>query len=309
MLDPARGFNPDSCLQPAEYIEQAYLFDLLCQRSLEATPMQELLDQLQHELLSTTRLPMAVQFMLTELRHTGMMSPAMQRLSHYFAPFQTFLIAEAESERGRFSMSIALQILHFDAKLRSHHAQSLISEPQDLDMLQHSQCGMFFFQFETLCRNRLGYDAGLTAMSRDAIFNGPWHDWLLNLRANVGLIDLADLLFLASEEYVRRLEQSKTGQSASGPILFGEKEGRIAFANRQKDPLYLFGAMQRHLGYPPVPRLVVDDEDRDTIPKLLRRIERLETRVKIMEQESKESFDLSKFYKQADMPTLPDNDP
>ena len=35
------------------------------------------------------------------------------------------------------------------------------------------------------------------------------------------------------------------------PMLFGEKEGKIAWANRKKDPLYLFAALQRHLGYPP----------------------------------------------------------
>ena len=84
--------------------------------------------------------------------------------------------------------------------------------------------------------------------------------------------------------------------SQKGPFLFGEKEGRIALANRRKDPVYLFGAMQRHLGYPPVPRPVRVTEDRDTIPQLLRRIERLESRLKLMEQEQKQELDISKFY-------------
>ena len=44
------------------------------------------------------------------------------------------------------------------------------------------------------------------------------------------------------------------------PILFGEKEGKIARANRGRDPLYLFSALQRQLGYPEVPRPRRPDE-------------------------------------------------
>ena len=38
------------------------------------------------------------------------------------------------------------------------------------------------------------------------------------------------------------------------PPLFGEKEGKIAKASRGRDPLFLFAALQRQLGYPEVPR-------------------------------------------------------
>jgi len=307
-------------LDHAEYVEQAYLFDLLRQRIEEALPMQELLEQLQHELLSTTRLPMAIDYMLTELRHSGMMSPAMKHLGHYFAPFQTFVISEAEREHGRFSMPIALAVLHFDAQLRADYIDAVEAfeagesdgkqrsvgrrvETTLADTMRRGRTGFFFFQFETLCRNRLGYDAGLSAMADDPIYDAPWRRWLLKLRSEVGLVDLADLLFLASEEFRRRRVEAGVGVGEDPLILFGNKEGRIAFANRRKDPLYLFSAMQRHLGYPAVPRLKVVKEDRDTIPQLLRRIERLETRIKIMEQEQKESFDLSKFYAKPDQPT------
>ena len=44
------------------------------------------------------------------------------------------------------------------------------------------------------------------------------------------------------------------------PTLFGEKEGKIARANRGRDPLYLFSALQRQLGYPEVPRPRRPDE-------------------------------------------------
>ncbi len=305
-------------LENAEYVEQAYLFDLLRERVAEGTPMQELLGQLGHELLATTRLPVAIEYMLTELRHSGLMGDAMARLGHYFASFQTFLIRESESETGRFSIHLALQVLQADAKLRADYTARLesIDEGGSLGeafqvvprggkltaegMTQRARSGFFFFQFEVLSRNRLGYDAGLTAMSSDPVFDKDWAKWLLNLRANVGLVDLADLLFLASEEYRRRLLAEGLDTDGKGPFLFGEKEGRIALANRRKDPVYLFGAMQRHLDYPPVPRPVIVETDRDTIPAMLRRIERLESRIKLMEQEQRQEFDLSKYYSKPD---------
>lgn len=302
-------------LDSAEYVEQAYLFDLLRQRIAEQTPMQELLQQLQHELLATTRLPMAIDFMLTELRHSGLMGPAMQRLSHYFSPFQTFLITESENETGRFTIHLALQVLHADAQIRAETTDRVEAIDQKGSVtastaptrrgdptthegvMRRARSGLFFFQFETLSRNRLGYDKGLKAMSADPIYDEPWSAWLLKLRAQVGLVELPDLLFLASEEYYRRMVVENVDTTGKGPFLFGEKEGRIAFANRRKDPVYLFGAMQRHLNYPAVPRPIKVEKDTDTIPAMLRRIERLESRIKLMEQEQRQEFDLSKFYK------------
>ena len=38
--------------------------------------------------------------------------------------------------------------------------------------------------------------------------------------------------------------------------LFGEKEGKIAKASRGRDPLYLFAALQRQLGYPEVQTVI-----------------------------------------------------
>ena len=78
--------------------------------------------------------------------------------------------------------------------------------------------------------------------------------------------------------YVRSELYRKTRGEAEKPILFGEKEGRIALANRQKDPLYLFAALARHLGYPSVPRPRPEDTQRYLLPALQRKIERLETR-------------------------------
>lgn len=272
-------------LDRAEYIEQAYLFQLLGERIAEQVPMQELLEQLRHELLATTKLPMAVDFLLTELKHSGLMAPAMYRLAHYFAPFQTYLIEESERETGRFGIEIALQVLEADAKYRGEGADP---------------AGFFLFQFEVLSRNRLNYDRGLTAISNDPVYDQRWSQWILMIRAEVGLIDLADLLFLASEEYRRRLEEARQPMQGKGPFLFGQKEGRIALANRRKDPIYLFGAMQRHLGYPAVPRPRRPDAAKELLPQLARRMERLESRMQLLEQDQKQSLDITKFYSRPD---------
>lgn len=288
-------------LDRSEYVEQAYLFDLLRERIVERVPMQELLEQLQHELLATTRLPMAIDFLLTELKHSGLMAPAMARLDHYFHPFQTYLITEAENETGKFGIETALQILYGDAKFRTDSMDTPTQrhesrEPNVSGDPESMPQAVFFFQFEVLCRNRLNYDRGLTAMSGDPVFNSDFSKWLLNLRAQIGLVDLADLLFLASAEYRSQLLAKSISTEDKGPILFGTKEGRIALANRRKEPLYLFGAMQRHLGYPAVPRPKPVDDTIDVIPAMARRLERLEQRIQLMEEERRQTLDISKFY-------------
>ena len=97
-------------LDRAEYVEQGYLFQLLRERTSQEMPIQELLAQVQFELLSTTQLPMAVEYLLTELQHSGQMCPAMYKLAHYFTPFQAYLVEQAEQEAGRFTMGIALMV-------------------------------------------------------------------------------------------------------------------------------------------------------------------------------------------------------
>jgi hypothetical protein len=269
-------------LERPEYVEQGYLFQLLRERNAAELPMQELLEQIRYELLTTTNLPFAVDYLLTELRHSGQMSSAMFRLAHYFTPFQSYLVQQAEQETGRFPMETALEVLEAEAKYRVEGA---------------TPSGLFFFHFEVLCRNRLNYDKGLTAISNDPSFDDPWTTWILMLRAQVGLVDFADLLFLASDEYKQRLIEAEQSLAGKGPFLFGRKEGRIALGNRRREPLFLFAAMQRHLGYPAVPRPKPVDENKDLIPQLLRRMERLETRVKLMEEERRAGLDITKFYK------------
>ena len=271
-----------SPLEREEYIEQAYLFRALYERLPDAIPLQELLAHLRDETLSTTRLPLAIDFMLGELKHTGLMSSAMARLGHYFHPFQTYIMSEAEAERGRFDMKVALQLLQFEAEYRAKNA---------------TPAGLFLYQFECLSRNRLKYDEGLRCMSLDPLYNADWKEWILIVRRQVGLIDFAEMIYIRSEHAILRLRQM--GQDVSHittAILFGEKEGKIAFANRQKEPLYLFSALQRQLGYPTVPRPKLQKDWTETLVLLQQKVDRMELRMKLLEEEQRGGIDLTKFY-------------
>jgi hypothetical protein len=270
-------------LDREEYVEQAYLFKTLGERLKENLATQDLLVSIKEEILSTTRLPMAMEFLAAELKLRGVFAPAMEKLSHYFTPFQAFVVTEAEKAKGKFDIRVALAILEREATYRATNAS-----PQ----------GIFLYQFESLARNRLGYDRGLEAMAADPIFNDDWRQWILTVRRQVGLIDIADLIYVRSEQYpIDCRRQGREEPPADKPMLFGEKEGRIAMANRRKDPIYLFAALNRQLSYPAVPRQVAVDQTVEILPSLLRRMERLETRMKLVEEEQRGGIDLTKFYK------------
>jgi hypothetical protein len=269
-------------LEREEYVEQAYFFQVLSERLPENFPLQDLMQQVRFELLATTKLPLAIDYLLTELRHSGLLAPGMKRLTHYFTPYQTYIMSAAEDERSRFDMRVGIEILHCEAKYRAG-----TPTPE----------GLFMYQFETICRNRLRYDHGLDAMAGDPFYDQAWQTWIGIVRHQIGIIDLADLIYVRSREYQRR---KPAGSEPETPLLFGEKEGKIAWANRQKDPMFLLAALQRHLGYPAAPRLKRPDETRELIPQLIRRLERLEQRIKLLEDESRTGIDLTKFYGKPD---------
>ena len=274
-----------------EYIEQAHLFRSIVERISDSIPVQDLLETVRHELLATTKLPLAIEFMLNELKHTGGFGTAMARLEHYFTPFQTFVIQQAESDHGRFDFRIAMQVLWREAEYKSKDAS-----PQ----------GVFLYQFETLCRNRLSYDFGLEAMAKDPTYDAIWSQWIYTVRRQVGLVDLADLIYVRSDFYSMKSPHSidKTMPEELWKPLFGEKEGRIALASRRKDPLLLFAALQRQLGYPVVPKPEPPDSTIELVPQLARRLERMEARVKFLEDEQKGGIDLTKFYMDPNRPGM-----
>jgi hypothetical protein len=275
-------------LEREEYVEQAHLFRTLSERMADNIPMQDLLAHVKQEILSTTRLPLAIDFLLTELRHTGLMSSAMERLPHYFTRFQTYVMQEAEAERGRFDLRIAIEILRHEAEYR---AKSPI--PQ----------AMFMYQFECLCRNRLKYDPGLGAIAADPLYDPDWRQWIEELRLRIGMVDFADMIYVRSQyNILHRTRPNEPPPVPEKPVLFNEKEGKIAWANRRKDPLYLFAALQRHLGYPPVPRPKRPDESLNMLPLLNLQVQRLEARIKLLEDESRGGIDITKFYGWAEKP-------
>lgn len=278
--------SPLAPLGREEYIEQMHFFRTLAGRLESNLPAQEVLVSVREEVLATTKLPLAIDFLLGELRHEGVLGPAMSSLPHYFTPFQAYIIQESENERLKFDLRVGLEILRREAEYRAN-------EP--------THQGLFLYQFEVLCRNRLGYDRGLEAMAKDPAFTGVWRDWIRKLRRQIGMVDIADIIYVHSEYYWKR----NTGAEALGPspaadsnavVLFGEREGRIALANRKKDPLYLFSSFNRQLGYPEVPRVKPADKEQALLPQLARRLEQLEMRLKILEEEQRGGLDLTKFY-------------
>lgn len=267
-----------------EYIEQSHFFRTLGERLQENVPAQEVLGSVREEVLATTKLPMAIDFLLGELRHAGVLGPAMALLPHYFTPFQVFVVQESENTRLRFDLRVGLEILRREAEYRA-------GTP--------TRQGIFLYQFEALCRNRLGYDRGLEAIAGDPTFDATWREWIRKLRRQVGMVDVADLIYVHSEHYWQRQGAGASGDAkpqADAVVLFGEREGRIALANRRKDPLYLFSSLQRQLDYPEVPRIKPADKEQVLLPQLARRLEQLEMRLKLVEEEQRGGVDLSQFY-------------
>jgi hypothetical protein len=269
-------------LDREEYIEQSYFFHTLRERMAANLAAQEVLGHVHEEILSTTRLPLAVQFLATELKHSGLLSSGFARLPHYFTRFQTFIIKQTEEERLRFNIETGMLILEREADYRAK---------------QVTPAGLFAYQFEVLSRNRLGYDHGLAAMAEDPFYDADWRAYIEWVARQIGLVDFADLVYLRSHLYV--LEQRRQDPAYEPPLvpLFGEKEGKIAKANRGRDPLYLFAALQRQLGYPEVPHPRPRDDATALIQGLQAKIRELEMRLKLVESEVRGQVDLSQFGK------------
>jgi hypothetical protein len=270
-------------LDREEYVEQAYFFRTFRERMADNLPAQDVLVSLHQELLSSTRLPMAVQFLATEARHSGLLATGLERLTHYFTPFQAFVVRQAEGEGRGIIMPTALLVLEREAEYKANTP---------------TRPGLFVYQFETLCRNRLGYLDGITAMADDPFYDADWKSYLNAVRMQVGVLDFADLLYVRSEFAVQEMRRRNPAFEPSVPILFGEKEGKIARASRGRDPLYLFAALQRQLGYPEVPRAKPKDDAATKLELMATKMRELEQRLKLLESETRGGpIDLSQFGK------------
>jgi len=201
---------------------------------------------------------------------------------HCFHAFQAFVIRQTEDEGRRFSIETALLILEREAQYRA-------SQP--------NRPGLFVYQFEAISRNRLGYDEGLVSMADDPFFDADWEEFLDFVRRQIGIVDFTDLVYLRSDLYVKDQRRQAPRYEPPLPPLFGEKEGRIAAANRGRDPLYLFAALQRQLGYPEVPRPRIADDWEAKLKKVQTKLHEMEARLKLVEGEVKGQIDLSQFGK------------
>src|SRR3989442_11704376 len=118
-------------------------------------------------------------------------------------------MGQSEAEGAKFSTELDLAVLEREAEYKAHGAKPP---------------GLFTFQFETLCRNRLGYDAGLQSMAADPIYNESWRGWIRKLPAQLGLLDFADLLYARSEFAQVELRRRQPDAKPKHPVLFGERE-------------------------------------------------------------------------------------
>jgi hypothetical protein len=270
------SFDRDEC------IEQAYFFRVFRERLAEQVPAQEILSRIHEEILSTTKLPMAIEFLAAELKHSGLLSSGFSRLPHYFTPFQTFIVRQSEDERRKFTIALALAFLEREAIYKSNAP---------------TPPGLFVFHFESIARNRLGYDDGLKASGDDPFFSKDWRDYINLVRLQAGTIDFSDLVYMRSNFYVTDQKRLDATYAPPVPPLFADKEGKIAKASRGRDPLFLFAALQRQLGYPEVPRTQISEGVWKQLEIMQTKIRELETRVKLAESELRGTFDPSQFGK------------
>jgi hypothetical protein len=269
-------------LDREEYVEQAYFFRAFRERLADNLPAQDILARVHEELLTSTRLPYAVQFLVAELKHTGLLASGFEKLPHYFTPFQGFVVRQAEEEKMRFPMATALLALEREALYRAE---------------KPTRPGLFVYQFETIARNRLGYLDGTVAVAADPLYDDEWRAFISALPRQVGDIEFAELIYLRSAQYLVEQRRADATFEPSLPPLFGEKEGKIAKASRGREPLYLFAALQRQLGYPQVPRYTQRDDGKTRWEKIETKLRELDTRLKLAEGELRGNIDLSQFGK------------
>ena len=120
---------------------------------------------------------------------------------------------------------------------------------------------------------------------------------MLGHRKRLGSVDFADFIYLRSELYVTEHRRTDPNYVPPMPPLFGEKEGKIAKANQGRDPLYLFAALQRQLGYPEVPRPKRRDDLHATLDAIHVKIKELDARLRLVESEVRGQLDLQLFGK------------
>ena len=243
-------------LDREEYVEQAYFFQTLRERMQQSYSTQDLLDAIRQEVLTTTMLPYAVDFMAGELRLTGGFATAMARLPHYFTPFQTYVVSEAEKAEGRFDFRIALEILQREVEYRAQ-----VHRRRESSCTSSRPCAATDWVTIAASTRWPAIRSSTRLAGMDPYGPPPGRPDRLrrhDLRAQ------------------RALSQ-EANEGREGDAFW--RKGRPHRAGQpSKDPLYLFAALQRHLSYPSVPRPREEDTQRYLLPALQQRVDRMETR-------------------------------
>src|SRR4029077_1908020 len=136
---------------------------------------------------------------------------------------------------------------------------------------------------------------GLVCLQADPFYDNDWKAFLGMVHRQIGVVDFADLVYLRSHLYVVDMRRHDPGYEPPVVPLFGEKEGKIAKASRGRDPLFLFAALQRQLGYPEVPRPRPRDDSSVRVETMTAKMRELEARLKLLEGEVRGNVDLSQF--------------
>src|SRR5262245_7040070 len=203
------SMNTAPILDREEYVEQSYFFRTFRDRLADNMPAQEVLERVHEEILSTTRLPLAIQFLATELKHTGLLGSGLLRLPHYFTAFQTSVIDQAEQAWHRMRMPAAPLTLE---RLCGYMADKA------------TRPGPGGYQFEAIRRNRPGYDEGPASMGADPVYGQPWREYFAIVRRQLGAIDLRGLISVRSELYVSDARRRDPRYAPRVPPLFAAKE-------------------------------------------------------------------------------------
>ena len=259
-----------------------YFFRTFRERLGENLAAQDILSRLHEEILTTTRLPMAVEFLAAEVKHTGLLHTGFEKLPHYFTPFQSFLVRQAEEPRTRFTTLEALRVMEQESKYKAETP---------------THAGLFVFHFESLLRNKLGFDEGLRAVEGDPYYPKVWKDYIDIVRRQVGVFDFCDLVYLRSTLYVSDQKRINPVYEPPVPPLYGDKEGKIAKASRGRDPLFLFRGTSEAVELPRSAEAAGTRLLGGEARSVTRQLRDLENRLKLAEGELRGSIDWTQFGK------------
>ena len=270
-------------LDREEYIEQAYFFRASASGSPTTCRPRTSSPRLHEELLTTTRLPYAVQFLAAEIKHTG---PARQRVREAAAllhPFQAFVIRQAEEEKQRFPMADGAA----GAGTRGRVPGRAADQP-----------GLFVYQFETIARNRLGYIDGLAAMAADPLYDADWRATSTSSAGRSATSTSRDLVYLRSELYVTEQRRANPAYEPSRAAALRREGGEDRQGQPRPRPAV---PVRRAAAATRLPRGAAvtqrDDGKTRSWSKIETKLRELETRLKLAEGELRGNIDLSQFGK------------